>query len=137
MAGEIVLGYDGTEGAKAALEAACGLAADLGAKLVVAYAYEPQHGAGEIGPHRDALHELGEEKVAEALEVARGRGVEAEAALVAERPAPALADLASEREARLIVVGTYGEPPLRSAILGSTPHKLLPIAEVPVVVVSS
>ena len=47
----------------------------------------------------------------------------------------ALLALASEREARLIVVGTYGESPLRSAILGSTPHKLLHLSEVPVLVV--
>jgi len=33
-----------------------------------------------------------------------------------------------------IVVG-YGESPMRSAILGSTPHKLLHLSERPVVVV--
>ena len=43
--------------------------------------------------------------------------------------------LAAEHGARLIVVGSYGEPPLRSAILGSTPHKLLHLSEVPVLVV--
>jgi nucleotide-binding universal stress UspA family protein len=33
------------------------------------------------------------------------------------------------------VVGTYGESPLKGAILGSTPHKLLHMSPVPVVVV--
>jgi nucleotide-binding universal stress UspA family protein len=32
-------------------------------------------------------------------------------------------------------VGSYGERPLRGAILGSTPHKLLHLAERPVLVV--
>jgi nucleotide-binding universal stress UspA family protein len=35
----------------------------------------------------------------------------------------------------VIVVGSYGESPLKGAILGSTPHKLLHISERPVVVV--
>lgn len=135
MAGEIVLGYDGTDCAKAALEVACSLASDTGAKLVVGYGYEPYHGAGDVGPHREALKAHGEEVTTEAVEKAREKGVDAEAALVADRPAPALANLAAERGARFIVVGSYGEPPLRSAILGSTPHKLLHISEVPVVVV--
>jgi nucleotide-binding universal stress UspA family protein len=35
----------------------------------------------------------------------------------------------------MIVVGSYGESPLRGAVLGSTPHKLLHLAERPVLVV--
>ena len=44
-------------------------------------------------------------------------------------------DVAEARDARFIVVGTWGESPLRGAILGSTPHKLLHVAARPVVVV--
>ncbi|MGH8867912.1 MAG: hypothetical protein ACRDYU_07935 [Actinomycetes bacterium] len=36
---------------------------------------------------------------------------------------------------RVIVVGSWGEPPLRSAILGSTPHRLLDLSARSVVVV--
>ena len=70
-----------------------------------------------------------------ALERARAEGVEAEVALVPERPAPALVDLAAERGARFIVVGSYGEGPLRGALLGSVPHKLLQLSHTPLVVV--
>jgi nucleotide-binding universal stress UspA family protein len=35
----------------------------------------------------------------------------------------------------MIVVGTYGESPLRGAVLGSTPHKLLHLSPVPVLAV--
>ncbi len=62
-------------------------------------------------------------------------GVDAEVALVDERPAEALVTLAERHDARMIVVGSYGESPLRGAILGSTPHKLLHLADRPVLVV--
>jgi nucleotide-binding universal stress UspA family protein len=35
----------------------------------------------------------------------------------------------------MIVVGSYGERPLKGAILGSTPYKLLYLADRPVLVV--
>ncbi len=103
--------------------------------MVVGFGYGPYRGAGDIGSHREALQEHGEEVTAEAAAVARERGIEAEVELVDDRPAAALARLAEARDADYIVVGTYGEKPLAGAILGATPHKLLPISSVPVVVV--
>ena len=50
-------------------------------------------------------------------------------------PVDALLAVAAKHAARFIVVGGYGESPLRGAILGSTPHKLLHLSETPVVVV--
>ena len=70
-----------------------------------------------------------------ASERAARRNVEVEASLVVKKPAQALAELASERGARLIVVGTHSEKPLRAAIVGSTPTRLLAVSEVPVLVV--
>ena len=35
----------------------------------------------------------------------------------------------------MIVVGTHGEHPLAGAVLGSVPHKLLHLSDVPVLVV--
>jgi nucleotide-binding universal stress UspA family protein len=131
----IVVGYDGTEAAHAALDVACGLGKELGAKLVFAYGAEPYQGAGEIGGLRAELRKIGEEKTNEAVAAAGERGVEAEARLVADRPAPGLAALASELGARMIVVGSYGEKPITGAILGATPHRLLHLSDVPVLVV--
>jgi nucleotide-binding universal stress UspA family protein len=135
MSDEIVIGYDGTVCGAAALDLACDLATALERKLVIAYGYQPYQGAGEIGTQRELMRDEGERLLAEATEIASGRGVEAESALVPERPAAALASLAEERRASMIVVGTYGESPLKGAILGSTPHKLVQLATVPVVVV--
>ena len=55
--------------------------------------------------------------------------------LVPKRPSTALTELAEREDARMIVVGTYGESPIRGAILGSTPHKLLHLSDRPVLVV--
>ena len=131
----IIVGYDGTECSHAALDAACSLAAVTGDQIVIAYGYEPYHGAGDVPPLRDALRELGEQVTAEGVAQAREAGVEVEVALVEERPAEALAKLAGERDARMVVVGSYGESPLTGALLGATPHKLLAISEVPGLVV--
>jgi nucleotide-binding universal stress UspA family protein len=133
--GTLVVGYDGSAAAHAALDQALTLAADLGDEVVVAYGYDPGGPGEEYHVHQEAVREIGERATAEAAKRAKDAGVEVEVALRAERPVEALLDLAAERNARLIIVGTYGEPPLRSAILGSTPHKLLHLSEVPVLVV--
>jgi nucleotide-binding universal stress UspA family protein len=51
------------------------------------------------------------------------------------RPVESLLQAATEREARVIVVGGTGERPIMGAILGSVPHKLLHRSSVPVLVV--
>jgi nucleotide-binding universal stress UspA family protein len=133
----IVLGYDGSGCANCALREALALAGQLGDRLVVAYAYEPpgRRYGDELAAHREALEEIGEKGTGEALRKARAAGVEAEAELLDAKPAEGLSELARRTDARMIVVGTQGEGPLRSAILGSTPHKLLQLSERPVLAV--
>ena len=132
-----MLGYEGSGCARCALKEALKLCKTLGDRLVIAYAYEPpgRLAGEEFAEHRLALREVGERMTAEALERARAEGVEAEVELVDERPAEGLRQLGFKHDARMIVVGTQGESPLRSAILGSIPHKLLQVAERPVLVV--
>ncbi|MEU9059675.1 universal stress protein [Streptomyces sp. NPDC048430] len=50
-------------------------------------------------------------------------------------PAQVLVEAASRHGARAIVVGSWGESPMRGALLGSTPHKLLHLSTVPVLCV--
>lgn len=134
MNNEIIVGYDGTGCGHAALDLACDLAKGLGSKLVIAYGYQPYQGAGEIGTQREIMRDQGQAFVDEGVATAKEHGVEAEGALIPQRPAAALASIAEERGARMIIVGTYGDSPIKGAILGSTPHKLVQIADVPVVV---
>jgi nucleotide-binding universal stress UspA family protein len=49
--------------------------------------------------------------------------------------AEGLIEVADERDARMIVVGSDGERPLKSALVGSTPTRLLHLSERPVLVV--
>jgi len=134
--GEIVVGYDGSDCGKAALERALELARALDDRLVLVFGYAPPGiWGGEIAEHEGAVEELGERVMATARARAEEAGVEAEVLLVAKRAPEALVEAAAEREARMIVVGSYGEKPLKGMILGSTPNRLLYTAERPVLVV--
>jgi nucleotide-binding universal stress UspA family protein len=135
MAGEIVLGFDGTEGARAALGEATRLANGLRVPLVIAFAYHSSPLGGEVKDLHDALVERGHTVTEEALGVARSAGVDARAELVHDHPAPGLAGLAEQLGAQMIVVGSYGESPLKGAIIGSTPHRLIQVSATPVLVV--
>jgi nucleotide-binding universal stress UspA family protein len=134
MADEIVVGYDGGAGAESALSEAITLAKDLGAGLVLGFGFFPNLPERQARDYLDAVREFGEKTTGEAVERAKGEGVEAQAVLVAKQPAEGLAELADERDARMIVVGSHGERPIAGALLGSTPHKLLHITHKPVLV---
>lgn len=135
MARALVIGYDGCECAQAALEEAIELARTTGDKLVIGFGYEPGGYGEEHSAHREEVRKFGERVTAPAIERAKQAGVDATLALIPERPVDALLALAQEHDARAIVVGTYGEHPIKSAIVGSTPTKLLHLSERPVLVV--
>jgi nucleotide-binding universal stress UspA family protein len=71
----------------------------------------------------------------EAKHQAEAAGAAVELELVAKKPSQAIVEVAEKRDARMIVVGSYGEAPLKGMILGSTPNKLLHLADRPVLVV--
>ena len=134
----IVVGYDASEGARAALDTAIEVAQLIGAKVVVVFSFEiPAAYGGETGDYRRAVREIGEHAVADAVDRISHAGVDYVTELVPKRPAEGLVSAAEEHDATLIVIGTHGEHPLAGAILGSVPHKLLHISPVPVLVVPS
>lgn len=133
--GVLVLGYDGSDCANAALDEAVELAKGLGDRIVVGFGYGPGGPGEEFGATSDAIRKLGEKVTAEAVERASAHGVDVEIELIAQRPTEALISLAEKHDARAIVVGSYGEHPIKGALLGSVPHKLLHLAERPVLVV--
>jgi nucleotide-binding universal stress UspA family protein len=111
------------------------LAAALDAEVVVAFAYRVSGIGSETSDYLATLRERGEAVTREAIEVARAAGVQARGELVNDDPDAGLADLAGELGAQMIVVGSYGERPLRALILGSTPPRLMHLTQVPVLVV--
>ena len=137
MAGTLVLGFDGSECAGSALESAIDLARRFGDELVIVFAVEPpvRSVGEEFREHEKALEEVGRDVAGAALRRAQEAGIEAETVLVPERPAAAILDVARQRDAHMIVIGTHGESPLRGAVLGSVPHKLLHLSDRPVLVV--
>lgn len=135
MSSGIIVGYDGSDHAKAALQTALGVAKAYGEKVIIASGYELNPVAGEMHDYHAALKELATKRLEDAQAIASSDGVEIEAVIVERAPAQALVELADERDARLIVIGTRGESPLRGALLGSTAHKLLHLSDRPVLVV--
>ena len=97
MSGPIVVGYDGTDGARAAV--ARGRAAGAAAAappVVVAFAYGPSPLGGEVADLAATLRERGEALTAEALDALRGRRRRS-ARRGAARPRPAEALVAPRR----------------------------------------
>lgn len=132
----IVLGYDESPGARQALRTAIELARRFDEVLVLVYGVAPPGGVGEeFRTHQDALTEIGRTAVEHAVDEAGQAGVKTVVELIGDRPAQALITAADKHDAQVIVVGTYGESPLRGAMLGSTPHKLLHLSSRPVLCV--
>jgi nucleotide-binding universal stress UspA family protein len=133
---QIVVGYDGSACGEAALASALDIAGELKDQVVVVFGYAPPGSwGGEIAEHEEAIEELGEKVTGGAKRQASERGAEIDVELVPKRAAEALIEVAEQRDARMIVVGSFGEPPLKGMILGSTPNKLLHLSERPVLVV--
>jgi nucleotide-binding universal stress UspA family protein len=135
MSAGIIVGYDGSESAKAALRVAVEVGRAYGEPVTIAFGYEVSPVGGEIHDYHEALRELATRRLEEAKALVPVDDVEVDAIIIEQAPAQALVALADERDARVIVVGTRGERPLHGALLGSTPHKLLYLARRPVLVV--
>ncbi|MFJ8629723.1 universal stress protein [Streptomyces sp. NPDC093568] len=132
----VVVGYDESPGAVRALHVAIEVSAAFGEPLVLVYGAAAPGALGEeYTAHRDAVREAGRTALSHAVEVAAEAGVRTTVEVIDRKPAEALIDAATRHAARVIVVGSWGESPLRGALLGSTPHKLLHLARTPVLCV--
>jgi nucleotide-binding universal stress UspA family protein len=137
MAGDIILGYDGSEGSRAALRVAVTVAKAFDAPLTIVFGYEPNPMGGETADYKKQLEKIGSDLLANAVEEAKALdpSVAVEPLVAPLRPVESLLEASLEREARVIVIGGNGERPIVGAILGSVPHKLLHRSTVPVLVV--
>lgn len=136
MAFKIVVGYDGSQSAKAALSEGIDLAGKLAGSVVVAYAYGgPKSCSGAPLTPRSKLKVLGKRLLRDALAQANDAGVRTEPVLVNDSPAPGLLSVTHEQGAEMIVVGTHGESPISGMLPGVTADKLVHTATRPVLVV--
>lgn len=137
MSAGIIIGYDGSDCAKSALVRAADVAAAYGEPLIATFAYDVNPLGGNVPEVALALREVASARLEEARAIVHTEhpAVMLETVIVERAPAEGLAELARERDARVIVVGTRGEGPFRAALIGSTPHKLLQLSDRPVLVV--
>ena len=135
MSKSIVVGYDGTDGGHHALDEALRVAAEIGGDIVIVYAYDKILSGGELADLDAVVRERGSAILTEAEGIAAAAGVTSRIEFVEGRPAEVLVEVADACDARFIVIGSYGERPLKGAIVGSTPYKLIHLADRPVIVV--
>lgn len=137
MAGEIILGYDGQDGSKAALTTAVTIAAAFKRPLVVVFGYMPVQMGGDTRDLSDAVREMGEGfgSEAKALAASVDASVEVSVELVEDRPAESILRAADEHEALAIVVGSTNRGPMAGALLGTVTYQVVHRATRPVVVV--
>ncbi|HZP28366.1 MAG TPA: universal stress protein [Acidimicrobiia bacterium] len=137
MAGGIVVGYDGMEGAAAALSTSVSIAAAFRCPLVIVFGYRPAPIGGDVPTMARAVREVGEQMTDEALAVVKAQdpAVEATVELVDDRPADAILRAADEHDALAIVVGATNKGPIAGGLLGSVTYQVVHRSTRPVVVV--
>jgi nucleotide-binding universal stress UspA family protein len=142
----VVVGTDGSDSSLRAVDRAAAIAADHGAKLIVATAHLPvreEKGRYAIPPGSDHGQDYrlqGETPFYAILRDARERARQAGATNVEEKPvvgAPidALVRLAEEVDADLLVVGNVGLSTVAGRLLGSVPSEVSRKAKTDVLIV--
>jgi nucleotide-binding universal stress UspA family protein len=134
----IVVGVDGSEGGRRALDWAATEAAGRGGAVqaVTAWSWDGiEYGpvaAGSPGEAADRARELLDRELA-ALAERRGSGFPVAAEVIEGRPADVLA--AAGRAADLLVLGSHGHSRVRHTVLGSVSEDCVRKAACPVVVI--
>ena len=129
----IVVGTDGSDTARGAVDAAIALARLTGATLELVSAYEPVPSERLRSEARQVPADLQwmvnpreqvDATLAEAAGAAAAAGVETRAYAREGDPADAILDVAEELRAELIVVGNKGMTGAKRFLLGSVPNKV-------------
>jgi nucleotide-binding universal stress UspA family protein len=134
MIRSIVVGTDGSDTARKAVQEAADLAAQLGAEMDIVSAYAPVSNQRLREEARQVPEDLQwmvtpredvDAKLRDAKELAEGAGVRSVNVHPREGdPADAILDVAEERSSDLIVVGNKGMSGAKRFLLGSVPNKV-------------
>ncbi len=131
----IVAGTDGSQDAARALSCAADIAARAGAELVVAHATGPGEAVYPLGVPPQVDLDVRWQRVEEWCAPVRAAGVDYEIAVVEGDTRTALLDLARDRAADLLVIGSRGHGPVGQLLLGSVASSLAQHSELPVTIV--
>jgi nucleotide-binding universal stress UspA family protein len=122
----ILVGTDGSDSASKAVEHAAGLAAAMGAELLVLNAYPPPR--PDVGSTFGPAEPYPGQEVGRAIlrdaEKGHGASVPVRTLLREGDPAEAIIDAAERERADLIVVGNKGMTGARRFLLGSVPNQV-------------
>lgn len=143
MSHKIVVGYDGSDSAKAALSFATDLAKSLGGSIVVAHVLEWSPYSFLTPTELEERHKRRGEELARAEAAILAPAVESlkdsklhiDTVLRYGNIATTLGEIAVESGANQIVIGRNGEPGLTSRVFGSAAVTLAQAAPVPVTIV--
>lgn len=133
---KIVLALDGSEGSQTALPVAEAIAEQSGGAIVIAHVEEEILGKG--GGSIEATEDEIQAEIDKEAERLSAKGIDTEVkvkSVMLGGPAPAIAEVADEVGADLIVVGTRGHSPVAGLLLGGVTQRLLHLAKRPVLAV--
>lgn len=145
----IVIAFDGSDGATAALEQAGELFVGQEATIVTVWQRfldlmartggSIEAAAFDYGDLDRSAEQTAEQTAQTGAEAASAAGLDAtgRAVVASSSVADAILDVAAELDASAVVIGTRGHTGVKSLLLGSVSHQLLQRASRPVVVVPS
>lgn len=133
----IIIGYDGSEGARGAIKFAGQYFSGRDAIVVTAFEDWPPVVQGDAVEVDEGARAKAEDIAKEGAALAVRVGIKAEARTVytAEKAWQSIIRVADELDAGLIVVGSHGFNGLRPLVLGSVSHQLAHHAHQPVITV--
>jgi nucleotide-binding universal stress UspA family protein len=138
---KILVGYDGSNGGKAALERAAALAREGNAQLTALWVRQPlpRHAdlPGEPEGEAEAANDYFDERKREVQEVAQRHGIKIACETRAGHPAKVIVNFADEGRYDLIVVGHSDHSELWGRLLGDTADRITDHAHCSVLVVKS
>ena len=136
---KILIGYDGSKSARAALERAAAIAQKFGAELTALWVREPKprHSdlPGEFEGEEEAAKEYFEERQLEIKEIADRHGIPIRCETRAGHPAKIILGYADEGKFDLIVVGHSDHSGLWGRLLGDTADRIADHAHCSVLIV--
>jgi nucleotide-binding universal stress UspA family protein len=137
MYDDILLPYDGSDGAAAVMHHTAELAHWADATIHVLYVADSTRDSVTVveGHTVDALVEQGQETLEEAEETLDTLGISYKTDVVQGNPAPTIADYADQFGQDLIVMPTHGREGISRYLIGSVSEKVVQLASEPVLTV--
>ncbi|MEZ3117357.1 universal stress protein [Halobaculum sp. MBLA0147] len=134
MYDDVLVPYDGSDGAAEVLHHASQLALWADAEIHVLYVADTTRDSVTVveGQTVDALVQEGEDTIEEAERTLDSLGVAYDTDVVQGNPAPTIVDYAEEFDQDLIVMPTHGREGLSRYLIGSVSEKVVRLSSVPV-----